>query len=151
EEVIISRLYDLQRYVSSHMNTDLGKGVPLEHSYNRDLQTWQESLYGVASTGENIYKKAQEICAPQLSSYCNAYLLCTTSELAKYPAASEQVDTDTKPHPEAYIHSFSSPVRSPDFAGWSILLGGVVILMILIRLISLGVLRLLLSRHYKRI
>lgn len=38
---IVERLYDLQRYVSAHMNTDLGQGVYLEKSYNRDLQEWQ--------------------------------------------------------------------------------------------------------------
>ena len=32
EEDIITRLYDLQRYVAAHMNTDLGRGVYLEHS-----------------------------------------------------------------------------------------------------------------------
>ena len=40
DEVIINRLYDLQRHVSSHMNTDLGRGVYLEESYTRDYDEW---------------------------------------------------------------------------------------------------------------
>ena len=51
EEVTINRLYDLQRYVSSHMNTDLGRGVYLEHGFNRDLQDWQQGQYGDGKIG----------------------------------------------------------------------------------------------------
>ena len=58
-DAIINRLYDLQQFVSAHMNTDLGRGVYLEHSYNRDLQDWQQNQYGDANPNGNIYKKAQ--------------------------------------------------------------------------------------------
>ena len=150
-EVIINRLYDLQRHVTRHMNTDLGRGVYLEQSYNRDLQTWQESQYGDANPNGNIYKKAQEVCAPQFSTYSYAYLQCTTNELAKYPAADDPAKETSRPRQEAYIHAFSSPVWSPDFAGWSVLAFGVVLLLIIIRMISLAVLQLMLRRHYKRL
>lgn len=151
ETPIIERLSDLQRYVSAHMNTDLGQGVYLEKSYNRDLQEWQTTQYGDANPNGNIYKKAQEICAPQFSYYSYAYLQCTTNELAKYPAASDPASNTSKPRQEAYIHSFSSPVWSPDFAGWSVLACAVIILMILVRLVSIAILQLMLKRHYKRI
>jgi len=151
EEVLINRLYDLQRYVAAHMNTDLGRGVYLEQSYSRDVQVWQETKYGDANPNGNIYKKAQEACAPRFSSYSYAYLQCTTNELAKYPAASNPASDTTKPRQEAYIHSFASPVWSPDFAGWATLAFGVILLLIIIRVISLGVLQMMLRRHYKRI
>ena len=54
EETIISRLYDLQLYVTGHMNTDLGRGVYLEQSYTRDLQEWQETQYGNENPNGNI-------------------------------------------------------------------------------------------------
>ncbi len=151
EQAIIERLSDLQRYVSAHMNTDLGQGVYLEKSYNRDLQEWQTAKYGDANPNGNIYKKAQEVCAPQFSYYSYAYLQCTTNELAKYPAAADPASDSSKPRQEAYIHSFSSPTWSPDFAGWTVLLCGVIIIMIIVRLISIGILQLMLKRHYKRI
>lgn len=150
-EAIIERLSDLQRYVSAHMNTDLGQGVYLEKSYNRDLQEWQTNQYGDGNPNGNIYKKAQEICAPQFSYYSYAYLQCTTNELAKYPAATDPATDTSKPRQEAYIHSFSSPTWSPDFAGWAVLACGVIIVMIFVRLLSLAILRLMLKRHYKRI
>ncbi|MGV9001427.1 MAG: hypothetical protein ACOH18_00500 [Candidatus Saccharimonadaceae bacterium] len=151
QEDIVNRLYDLQRYVAVHMNTDLGRGVYLEQSYNRDLQGWQETQYGDANPNGNIYKKAQEVCAPQFSRYSYAYLQCTTNELAKYPAAADPASDTSKPRQEAYIHAFSAPVWSPDFAGWSVLVFGVILLLIIIRVISLGVLQLMLRKHYKRI
>lgn len=147
----VDRLYDLQRFVAAHMNTELGRGVYLEQSYNRDLQNWQENQYGASNPNGNIYKKAQEVCAPQFSRYSYAYLQCTTNELAKFPAAADPASDTSKPRQEAYIHSFSAPVWSPDFAGWSILVFGVILLLILIRLISLGILQLMLRKHYKRI
>ena len=150
-DAIINRLYDLQQFVSAHMNTDLGRVVYLEHSYNRDLQDWQQNQYGDANPNGNIYKKAQEICAPQFSNYSYAYLQCTTNELAKFPAAADPATDTSKPRQEAYIHAFTAPIWSPDFAGWSVLVFGVVLLLIIIRFVSLVSLQLMLRRHYKRI
>ena len=151
EQTIIQRLYDLQQYVSGHMNTDLGRGVYLESSYNRDLQNWQTNSYGDSNPNGNIYKKAQEVCAPQFKYYSYAYLQCTTNELSKYPAAKDPATDTSKPRQEAYIHDYSTPIWSPDFAGWSVLVCIVIFLLIAIRLISLGVLQIMLKRHYKRI
>lgn len=147
---ILNRLYDLQRYVAAHMNTDLGRGVYLEQSFARDSQKWIETQSGSTNPNGNIYKKAQEVCAPQFSGFSNAYLQCTTNELAKYPATANPGSDTSKPRQEAYIHSFSSPIWSPDFAGWTVLIFAVILLLIIIRLISLGILQLMLRRHYKR-
>lgn len=149
EEVTIQRLYDLQRYVSSHMNTDLGKGVYLEASYKRDTQAILDEASGDQNPNGNIYKKVQEICAPRFSSYSAAYLQCTTSELAKYPAADDLLGAVKLPSASAYLHSFASPLWSPDFAGWSLVVCAILLLMIVVRLLSLAVLKLLLRRHYR--
>ena len=151
EQVIIQRLYDLQRYVSAHMNTDLGRGVYLDASYSRDLQEWQSSQYGDANPNGNIYKKAQEVCAPRFQSYSTAYLQCTTSELAKYPAAQDPATDTSKPRQEAYIHSFASPLWSPDFAGWSVLVTLTILGLIIVRFIGIGFLSFMLRKHYKSI
>lgn len=149
EATTITRLYDLQQYVTSHMNTDLGRGVYLEASYNRALQDWQAEQFGDQNPNGNIYQRAQEICAPQFTSYSAAYLQCTTSELAKFPAAADPTDGSGKPRQETYIYSFTSPLWSPDFAGWSVLICLVIVVVILARLVSIAILRLLLRRHYQ--
>ena len=151
EEIIIKRLYDLQRHVSAHMNTELGRGVYLESSYSRDLQNWQSLQYGDANPNGNIYKKAQEVCAPRFKSYSAAYLQCTTSELAKYPAAANPATDTSKPRQEAYIHAFASPLWSPDFAGWSVIFSVIILGLIVVRFVGIGILGLLLRKHFKTI
>jgi len=140
---IQSRLYDLQRYVSGHMNTDMGKGIYLEYSYKRDVQV----AYTKASGENNIYKEAQEVCAPQFTSWSQAYVQCTIGELAKYPSS----DNLELPLADTYLHVFSSPLWSPDFAGWSIVVCIVILTMTIVRLVSILILKLLLRRHYKSI
>jgi len=150
-EATINRLYDLQRFVSAHMNTDMGKGVYLETSFKRDYQAAIDRASQDGNSNGNIYKKAQEVCAPQFSRYSYAYLQCTTGELAKYPAASELVSSVRAPHPDSYLHVFVSPLWSPDFAGWSIVVWIVIALMIIVRLLSLTALRIILHQHYKSV
>lgn len=150
-DVIIQRLYDLQRYVSAHMNTDMGKGVYLEHAYNRDYTAWQSDAYGDRNPNGNVYKKAQEVCEPRFSYYSAAYLQCTTDELAKYPAADAPGTDSSAPRADAYLHSFASPLWSPDFAGWSVVVCVVIALLIIGRLITLGILKIMLKRHYRSV
>jgi hypothetical protein len=149
EEITINRLYDLQRYVSSHMNTDMGKGVYLESSYKRDTQAAYDRAAVDSNPNGNIYKKAQEVCAPKFSRYSYAYLQCTTGELAKYPSATELQDAVAAPKADTYLHAYASPLWSPDFAGWSIVVCAVLVIMIITRFISLMVLRIILHQHYK--
>jgi hypothetical protein len=150
-DAVINRLYDLQRYVSSHMNTDMGKGIYLQASYKRDVQ----KAYAKASADENpngnIYKKAQQVCAPRFTSWSPAYVQCTFSELSKYPAADDLAGAVKLPPADMYLHVFASPLWTPDFAGWSLVVCVVIALVIIIRTVSLGVLRLMLARHYKSI
>lgn len=148
---ITRRLYDLQQYVSTHMNTDMGKGVYLESSYKRDTRAILDKAAGDQNPNGNIYKKAQEVCAPKFSSYSAAYLQCTTSELAKYPAANELLGAVKLPPADSYLHDFVSPLWSPDFAGWSVVVCLVLALMIVARLVSIGILRLMLRHHYKSV
>ncbi|RWZ78295.1 MAG: hypothetical protein EOT05_00835 [Candidatus Microsaccharimonas sossegonensis] len=151
EAVIIQRLYDLQQYVSAHMNTDLGKGVYLESTYQRVSQAAINTASNDQNPNGNIYKKAQEVCAPRFSSYSTAYLLCTTSELAKYPSSSNLVGTVKLPSSSVYVRDYESPLWSPDFAGWSVVVCVVLGLMILARLLSLAILKLMLRRHYRSV
>jgi len=148
---MIERLSDLQRYVSSHMNTDMGKGVYLEASYNRDVKIADDAASADQNPNGNVYKKAQEVCEPKFTRYSTAYLQCSLSELEKYPAASSLITSVNLPNPKAYLHSYVSPVWSPDFAGFSILVFVAIALLIVIRLISLLILRLILRHHYRSV
>lgn len=145
------RLLELQRYVSSHMNTSMGKGLYLEASYKRDLQAAYSAAVTDNNPNGNIYKKAQEVCMPQFSYWSYAYVQCTANELAKYPAGKDLIDSVKEPSPNSYLHVFASPVWSPDLAGWSVLICVVILIMIIVRLISVGILKIFLHYRYKSI
>jgi hypothetical protein len=151
KQATVSRLYDLQRFVSAHMNTDMGKGLYLETSYKRDVQKAYDKVSVDSNPNGNIYKKAQEVCAPKFTRWSQAYVQCTSSELAKYPAASNLVTDVQLPRADSYLHVFASPLWSPDFAGWSVLVCIALILMIVVRIISVIVLRIILHHHYKSV
>lgn len=147
-EVTKRRLYDLQRYVTSHMNANMDKGVYLEASYGRDTQAAYTRAAESNSNG-NIYKKAQEVCAPQFISYSVAYLSCVTAELGKYPAADSLAKSVVLPRADSYRHVFVSPLWSPDFAGWAVIICIVILTMILVRLTTVSILKIILHYRYK--
>lgn len=146
-----NRLYDLQRYVSSHMNTDMGKGVYLEATYKKDVQAVYSAASNDSNPNGNIYKKAQEVCQPQFDYMSYAYIQCTTDELAKYPASGDLTSTVQLPKADSYLHNFVSPLWSPDFAGWSVLVCVVILIMIIIRFIGVIILKIVLHHRYKSI
>ncbi len=147
EAITQARLYDLQRYVTTHMNTDMGKGVGLDSSYKRALQAADTAASANTNPNGNIFKKAQQVCAPRFSSWSEGYVQCTYNELSKYPG-SDSLINQVKVSPNVYNHAFVSPLWSPDFAGWSLLICVVILIMIISRFISVVILRLLLRRRY---
>ncbi|NTW61302.1 hypothetical protein HGB24_01255 [Candidatus Saccharibacteria bacterium] len=151
DRVTQDRLYDLQKYVTSHMNTDMGKGMYLIGARKRDAAAIYASASNDSNPNGNIYKKAQEVCAPQFSSYSSAYLQCTMNELSKYPASSDLISQINLPSAEAYLRVYASPVWSPDFAGWSLVVSVVILIMIIVRITSVIILRIMLKKHYSSI
>ncbi len=150
QTAIKSRLFDLQRYVSSHMNANMGT-IYLEAQYERDSEAASKAAASDSNPNGNIFKKAQDICAPRYSSlghFSTPYKQCVLDEISKYPAASELTSSLKLPKADAYRHSYASPLWSPDFAGFSILVCLLIIIVIVARLIGLMVLRIILkTRH----
>ncbi len=150
-EKIKERLYDLQRYVTSHMNTDLGKGVYLEALYKKDAAAAYAAASLDSNPNGNVYKKAQDVCRPQFDHWSLEYLQCTRSELAKYPASDDLIKSIQLPRVDMYIHDYVSPVWSPDFAGWSVLISVVILIMIIFRLVGVILLKIIIHHRYKSI
>lgn len=159
-ETIESRLYDLQRYVSSKMNTDPGR-VALEHSYGLAyeyaLREFEQSI--ASASGNDVLSRVLDYCDNlgmqggwgRFSATADPrYVSCIDEEWAKYPAAIT-ADYEFKPPPtEPYYHTFVSPIWSPDFAGWSVVAFGLILLLIIYRFLALAVLKLLLKYRYKK-
>lgn len=152
-----ARLYDLQRYASAHMNADPGR-IALQHSYQRDNQRHKdEYTKSIANQPKNdVFQKAEAVCGPRARangwrwpdlSYAN----CLDAELEKYPEG-KAIVTEFRPLAvEPYYQTFISPLWSPDFAGWAVILTGVILLIIILRLLMLVLLKLLLRRQYRQL
>lgn len=148
-EEVTARLLDLQRYAAAHMNADTGT-IYLQEQYNRDVkkQATEASTTGSAKALE-IRKAADAVCQPQFHGWSPAYVRCYVNELNQH--SSDEINTAhlELPNSALYRYSFVSPRWSPDFAGWSILVCLVLAALIVVRLVTIGVLRLLLKRYYK--
>lgn len=147
-ETTRGRLLDLQRYVSSHMNTGQND-VYLASQYERDKTALIQQASTNNESGEVINQKVDAICKPQFSGYNQGYVDCFAREYAKYSPGSDPVSKVKMPDPDRYRFVFASPLWSPDFAGFSLLVCVLIILLIVGRTISLVVLRLLLRYRYQ--
>ncbi len=151
DRITEERLFDLQRYSAAHMNADSGVFY-LEAAYQRDVKKASEKRDSQAST-EADRAKADAICKARYpGGWSLAYVYCFTDQLAAaVKKRGGTYDATKLPSPELYRHEFSSPLWSPDFAGFSFLVSVLITVVILLRFVSLGLLRLMLRRHYKSI
>lgn len=150
--VTADRLYDLQRYVSTHMNTATDP-IYLQGQYNRDYQTRINAAASDTNPNGNVYKRAEEACRQRYPDYSAgtylAYQQCFMDQLDSFGPGQNLASSVDPPRAEEYRRSFTSPLWSPDFAGFSVLLFLLITVVIVGRLVSLLVLRLLLRRHYR--
>lgn len=154
EYVIADRLYDLQRYSAAHMNASSGD-VYLDNLYKKGVESAikkaEEANAASSKKSAEILRQAYITCKTRYPGYSLAYTLCVGEEQDKIPANTVDVVIAEFPSPSLYRHSFISPVWSPDYAGWSVLvsllLGGAVILRVIVGLY----LRWKISRHYRSV
>ena len=153
------RLYDLQRYVSTHMNADPGK-IALDHTYrqmyDRKLKEFEEEIKN--QSNNDTVSKVRAVCdaRAQQGGYGRfttqadpRYINCINEEWAKYPAAKATNLQSEAPSTEPYYHTFVSPIWSADYAGWSLLVTIFIAMIIVMRLVVLGMLKLMLRRRNK--
>lgn len=153
------RLYDLQRYVSTHMNAHPGK-IALDHTYKRvydqKLKEFEEVIKN--QSNNDTVSKVRSVCdaKAQRGGYGRVttqadprYVNCINEEWEKYPAAKVANLQFEAPSTEPYYHTFVSPVWSADFAGWSLLVTVLIAVIIIVRLVILGVLKLMLKQRNK--
>lgn len=153
------RLYDLQRYVSTHMNADPGK-IALDHTYkqmyDRKLKEFEEEIKN--QSNNDTVSKVRAVCDARArqGGYGRAttqadprYVSCINEEWEKYPAAKVANLQFEAPSTEPYYHTFVSPIWSADYAGWSLLVTIFIAMIIVMRLAVLGMLKLMLRRRNK--
>lgn len=144
-----SRIYDLQRWSAAHMNADSGTFY-LQEQYNRDAQKAFADAASMSAASAAANAEAEAICHPQFHGWSTAYMQCFLAELAKHPGA-DTLPEPKLPNPSLYRYEFVSPLWSPDFAGWSVVVCIGLLLSIGVRWTSLLVLRLLLRHRYREV
>ncbi|MFS8120209.1 MAG: hypothetical protein ACMG55_17240 [Microcoleus sp.] len=128
EAKIKTALTDLQNYVAHHMNTDLGKGVPLQASYSRAVDSVFNQT-GDLDQKSKVYQEAakeecQRLWKGGVASFRNDYVQCVVQKVS---AQAPSANLGTKlPRADLYYFDYVSPRWSPDVAGLTVLLTGVV-------------------------
>jgi hypothetical protein len=127
-------LRNLREFVYKHMNTNLASGpnaikppIQLKYRYERLVKAEQDRINTLNGT---IYTDAQAFCEKQ-----NPEGL---SGRGRVPCIQEYVTThggaQPQPIPDAlYKFDFVSPTWSPDLAGWSLVISGVSVLLLVLR------------------
>jgi hypothetical protein len=115
-------LRNLQAYVTTHMNTNLSAGpnavyppVQLKYTYDRLVTAQSDQL---AQSNTALYTDAQHFCEQQNSADFSGRnrVPCIEQYVQSHGGIKLQPIAD-----DLYKFSFESPVWSPDFAGWSVL------------------------------
>lgn len=148
-------LVDLQRYVSAHMNTSLGKGFYLEYQYNRDKEAALTAATSTTNPNSAVYQQASIECRNRfqggVASFRNDYVACVAERVRALSPSTDPSVGLKLPKAESYYYNFASPLWSPDLAGIMVLFCLVVTSVILLRIIAAIVLRMVLKHRFKTI
>lgn len=145
-----STLTELQNYVSSHMNSDMDKGVLLSNIYQKDYNEAVAAAADAHNSNSDLYQKAALECRARFqggtASFRNDYVTCVADAVSQLPANQQSANV---PHLENYHYNYASPLVSPDLAGFFTLLALALTFFILLRLILLYSLKFVVKKRAK--
>lgn len=142
-------LSELQKYVLSHMNTSLGQnGIYLEHTYQRAYDRAVQEGLKDDSASRNLYEQADQACQAVFNRTYSfpAYTQCVAERLTE-ESSNDPLSNVALPSVDIFRYNFVSPVWSPDFAGFSVLITGVIAVLLVFRAMSFVGLYLILNKH----
>lgn len=152
-EKLRDAIVELQHYVTHHMNTNMENGFFLSDTYARDRDAALDSAGSDTNPNSDVYQQASVECRAKWQggreSFRNDYVQCVIDRVAALSPQSSAEQTLQLPKADAYRINFSSPLWSLDLAGLSVAFCVLLVLVIVTRMLSVLVLRLLLSRHYR--
>lgn len=142
-------LRNLQNYVTSHMNTDLGDGIALQHSYERAYTAAVEAAAKSTNPNAAIYTQVELECRPvyERTHSFPAYTQCAHDKLSQLAPGQDALSALKTPSPDLYRFNFTSPVWSPDLAGFAVLVTIFTSIIIMVRVAAYWILRAILRSH----
>lgn len=155
-EGIKRSLVELQNYISHHMNTSLGKGVYLEHSYSRDRDAAMNAATSATNPKAAVYQQASVECRARFTNtgqtlYSSEYVACVVERLKALGAGTDEQPSLVLPLPENYHYNFASPFISLDAAGFGVLFCVLITSVILLRFVAGVILRFILKHRFTSI
>ena len=142
-------LLNLQNYVTSHMNTDLGDGIALQNSYERAYTQAVDAAAHSSNPNAALYAQAELVCRPvfERTRSFPAYTICAQEQLSKLAPGQDPLAAIKTPSPDLYRFNFASPLWSPDAAGFTVLAAGIVAILTIGKIITYLILRAILRSH----
>ena len=140
---VATALKKLNKHVFEHMNTQIVRPVELVTSYNREARAVIEAAN--SGSGRDVYAEATAVCEKRgvpLSSIAQC-----TADYAVTNNPSNQVEEINLPDKNLFIHTFATPLWTPDAAGFSIAITVVIILWILLRVVEYILVRIVVKRR----
>ena len=153
EAALRTSIVELQRYVTGHMNTNLGSGFFLTKTYERDRDGALAAAGQTTNPNSSAYQQASIECRSRFQggreSFRNDYVQCVIEKVGTMSPQSDVEKSLKLPKADAYKVNFSSPVWSLDLAGLSVAFCALVTVVIIGRLLLIVALRMLLRKHYQ--
>lgn len=141
-------LTNLQRHVTSHMNTDLGAGVFLEHSYQRAYDMALKEATSRVNPNSAVYNQAENQCREQFGARSfQQYLQCVQQKVTSLSPGRDPLENVKVPPAELFAYNFVSPTWSFDWAGIVVLITAFIGVIVVVRAVGYITLTQLLRRH----
>lgn len=142
---VAEALTNLNHHVFNHMNTTIVRPIELVNTYNIQAKSAIEA----ASQGSSrdIYAEATQVCEKR------GIPLRSIAQCAADYAANNNPGTGiqkiTLPDKNRFIYSFATPRWTPDLAGFSLLVTGVLLIWLVLRSTEYIIVRLVLRHRLK--
>lgn len=145
-DALEKRLFDLENYVFSHMNTSTGD-FWLVKTYEVKLKQIVEQAKASLPQqgGQTAQRAAADVCDKRYGRFAMPYVNCFVEELKKHTTAYEKPVEIKTPNPNIYKKNYLAPIWSPDLAGLAVLVWFGLLAYLLLRTISNLLFRLLIS------
>lgn len=149
---IAKAVNELQKYVTSHMNTDLGGGFYLASSYERAREAAINAAADKSNPNSAVYQQASIQCQPagERAKY-GGYVACVQAKVDAVGGQANPASALKLPSSDAYKINFASPLWSFDLAGFFVALSLLIIVVMAFRITGVLILKLLLRRHYSHV
>lgn len=143
---IAQSLTELQRYVGLHMNTELGQGIFLEHSYQRAYDAMIQDAANVVNPNSQAYQEVETNCRQQYvaNGSFSGYIACAENGLKALAPGTDPLAGVKAPAQELFRYNFASPILSFDWAGLTVLTTLLVAALLILRMVGFITLKIIL-------